>query len=182
MVFGLFRKKREDRVDALYAEMMAQARQPAFYTEFSVPDTFNGRFDMLLLHVILVLYRLKGEDEAARERGRLLSERFFTDMDLTLREMGTGDLTVPKKIQKMADAYFGRLTAYNQALDDTESDAALIDALDRNFFPEASNRDAATRLAGYVRLALGALGEASTDTVLAGKAKLPDPAVPPLEQ
>ena len=177
MVFGLFGKKNERLTDALYATIMAQARQPVFYTAHRVPDTFDGRFDVLVLHVVLVLYRLKDEDVAAREQGRHLAERFFTDMDRTLREMGVGDLSVPKKMKKMADAYFGRLNAYNDALDVCgENPVLLAEALDRNLFRDHSDIDAAAAIARYAAASKDTLAATPLETVLKGDLTFPDPA------
>lgn len=176
MILKLFGKRKNARINEIYAAIMAQARRPSFYADYRVPDTLDGRFDLLVLHVVLVLYRLKGEGDAAREEGRRLSERFFADMDATLREMGVGDLSVPKRIKKMADAYFGRLSAYNAALDGGEGSDVLETVLDRNLFPDRSDPVAADALAAYVRAAAAALETTDTESVLAGRAAFPDPA------
>ncbi|MBB4304808.1 cytochrome b pre-mRNA-processing protein 3 [Rhodobium orientis] len=177
MILGLFGGRKDTRIDGLYAAIMAQARQPSLYTDHEVPDTLNGRFELLLLHVILVLYRLKSEDAATREKGRQLSERFFTDMDGTLREMGVGDLSVPKKIKKMAKAYFGRLGAYDGALDhDADQPEDLVAVIDRNVFPDAANLGAAATLAAYVRATERALAATSVEDVLGARIAWPDPA------
>ncbi len=175
MILNLFGKRKSAQIEKVYARIVAQARQPSFYAEYRVPDTLDGRFDLLVLHVILVLYRLKGESDVAREQGRLLSERFFTDMDRTLREMGVGDLSVPKRIKKMADAYFGRLTAYNAALDGKEDAETLAAVLDRNIFPDHSDHAAADALATYVRAAIAELTAVDVATILSGGAEFPDP-------
>ena len=92
---------------------MAAARHPVAYAEWGVPDTLDGRFDMITLHTFLVLDRLKGEDRAFRQE---LVDEFFRDMDRSLREMGVGDLSVGKKVRKMAEVFYGRLAAYDKAL------------------------------------------------------------------
>ena len=95
MIFRLWtsRKDREDeaRVLAIYSAIVAQARQPVFYAGFGVPDTLEGRFEMLLVHAYLFVRRLKG-DPAAEETARQVIETMFDDMDRSLREIGVGDL------------------------------------------------------------------------------------------
>jgi cytochrome b pre-mRNA-processing protein 3 len=131
----LFGRKKPDPCDALYAAIVAAARQPKFYSEWKVPDTLDGRFDMMVLHVFLVIDRLRAFGAEANELKQALTDRFFAEMDSALREVGVGDLVVGKKVRKMAEAYFGRATAYAKAL--TEGNAAMQDALTRNVFAGA---------------------------------------------
>ena len=100
-------------VRPLYEAIVAAARHPVAYAEWGVPDTLDGRFDMITLHMFLVLDRLKGEDRAFRQE---LVDEFFRDMDRSLRELGVGDLSVGKKVRKMAEVFYGRLAAYDRAL------------------------------------------------------------------
>jgi len=140
-------------IEAIYGMIVAQARQPAFYTAFHVPDTVEGRFDMVLLHLWMVLRMLRrgpeGEDPAQR-----LFDRFCTDMDDNLREMGVGDLTVPKRMQKFGEAFYGRTAAYDAALE--AGHAELAASLNRNIFNEA-NAAGADRLAACVTETLARL-------------------------
>src|SRR3569832_138780 len=95
MIFPLFRRnQRPDTISALYGMIVAQARRPTFYSGYAVPDTVNGRFDLLLLHVALVVDRLMRE-EASRQTGQALFDLFCADIDDNLREMGVGVLSVP---------------------------------------------------------------------------------------
>lgn len=149
--------------ESLYTACVGQARQPWFYKDLGVPDTVDGRFDMVVLHVFLVLDRLRDAGGDA-ELQRLLQECLFADMDRSLREMGVGDLSVGKRVRDMASAYYGRLHAYEAALqDDVDADAALQEALQRNIWRGAhSGRDRLEAMAGYVlrqrsMLASGAL-------------------------
>ena len=97
----------------LYVTLVEQARAPLFYSEYEVPDTIDGRFDMIVLHVCLLCKRLRDIDtDASIELSRALMETFFADMDRSLREMGSTDTGVGKRIKKMSQAYFGRLQAY----------------------------------------------------------------------
>lgn len=149
MIFGLFKRRGDPVADPLYASIVAQARQPVFYLDFAVADTLDGRFDMIVLHLALVIARLKEGDEAARGAARDVAETFFADMDRSLREMGIADLKVPKKVREMANAFYGRLTAYEEALA-TEGADRLAEALNRNIYA-GENHPCAAALAGYVR-------------------------------
>src|SRR6202048_744644 len=103
--------------EAIYGMIVTQAREPLFYRDLGVPDTVNGRFDLLLLHLWMVLRRLKGT-EGGTELAQALFDRFCEDMDANLREMGVGDLAVPKRMQAFGEAFYGRAAAYDLALTD----------------------------------------------------------------
>ena len=118
----------------LYGAIVAAARQEKFYAQWDVPDTLDGRFDMIVLHMFFVLDRLKGESQKLRQQ---LTDVFFSDLDRTLREMGVGDLSVSKKIRPMAEAFAGRMQAYAFAIE--QGDAALVEALERNVYAGESN-------------------------------------------
>jgi cytochrome b pre-mRNA-processing protein 3 len=136
MIFQrLFGQKKPDPSDGLYATIVAAARQPKFYADWKVPDTIDGRFDMLVLHVFLAMDRLRSFGVEAAELRQALTDRFFAEMDSALREVGVGDLVVGKKVRKMAEAYFGRATAYTTAM--AAGHAEMRDALARNVFAEA---------------------------------------------
>lgn len=172
MVLGIFR--REDRRPfALYGAIVAQARQPAFYTDFGVADSLDGRFDMVVLHVVLATRRLRGT--AATEQ-QALFDLFISDMDRSLREMGVGDLTVPKRMKVMGAAFYGRLEAYGAALDARDA-AALAAAIARNLFPEAEAEAGAApaALAAYALAVEDALAATPLEAVLEGRLALPDP-------
>src|SRR3954452_11112994 len=97
MILKLFsRSPRSDSIAALYGAIVAQARAPVFYQIYGVPDTVNGRFEMIVLHAVLLLRRLGNEPEPTRELGQAIFDRFCQDMDANLREMGVGDLAVPR--------------------------------------------------------------------------------------
>jgi cytochrome b pre-mRNA-processing protein 3 len=151
MIFRLWtsRKDREDeaRVLAIYSAIVAQARQPVFYAGFGVPDTLEGRFEMLLVHAYLFVRRLKG-DPAAEETARQVIETMFDDMDRSLREIGVGDLSVGKKIKKMAQAFYGRAEAYDAGL---AEGGALDEAILRNVFGGEGNAAGAAAIASYMR-------------------------------
>jgi len=114
---SFFRPKVPDPVDLIYLEIVKKARQPGFYLDCAVPDTVEGRFEMILLHLGLLFHRLRDENDAARKAAQRVVEAFFRDMDRSLREMGIGDISVPKKMKKLGQAYNGRSIAYFKAVD-----------------------------------------------------------------
>jgi len=103
--------------EALYAAAAAQARLPGFYTALGVSDTREGRFELYSLHVILLMDRLKGQGEQADETGQFLMERYVRGLDDAFREMGVGDVGVAKKVKALAQAFYGRLKAYQEAFE-----------------------------------------------------------------
>lgn len=128
---------------------MAAARHPVLYAGWAVPDTLDGRFDMITLHTFLVLERLKGEAPDFRQA---LVDELFRDMDRSLREMGVGDLSVGKKVRKMAEVFYGRVAAYDAAL--VGPGEAFAPVLARNVFPESPSgpdEPGARHLAAFVQ-------------------------------
>lgn len=126
-----------ERAHALYITLVDQARNPFFYERGGVPDTLDGRFELIVLHLFLVLDRLKAEPTAEHERvGQELLEVFFDDMDRSLREIGVGDMGIGRRITRMADALYGRIGAYEQAIGEA---AATEDALRRNLYGTAQS-------------------------------------------
>ncbi len=125
---SLFGRK-PDAATRLYGAIVVAARQEKFYSEMAVPDTLDGRFDMIVLHMFMVLDRLRGDNDKFRQQ---LTDVFFNDLDRTLREMGVGDLSVSKKIRPMAEAFAGRIQAY--AIAAAKGDAEILAALQRNVY------------------------------------------------
>src|SRR4029077_480171 len=111
--------------------IVAQARSPEFYRGYGVPDTVEARLDMIMLHLVLVLRGWSGTRD-----GRRLFDRFCQDIDDNFREMGVGDLAVPKKMRRVAEAFYGRAKAYGAALAAADP-AALEAAVSRNVFGRA---------------------------------------------
>jgi cytochrome b pre-mRNA-processing protein 3 len=162
----LFRP-RSDRLALrpLYAAIVAEARDPAWYLD-GVPDTVDGRFDMLAALLALVLLRLEAEGEAAREDSVRLTETFIDDMDGSLRELGTGDLMVGKRVGKLMGALGGRLASFRGSLADP---AAFEASVRRNVFREAPPSDGAVRrVAARLLDRHAALAAAPVDRLLAG--------------
>ena len=110
----------------VYERIVAQARQPAFYADLGVPDTPEGRFEMLTLHLFLVLHRLKRERADAGALGQRLADHLVADLDANLREMGAGDLGVGRRVKRMAGALYGRIAAYEAGLDRGEAELKRI--------------------------------------------------------
>lgn len=146
-LFG--RKVSTNHAHALYGAVVARARDPKFYSDYGVPDTFDGRFEMLVTHLFLIHHRLKDEDANAREISQLVFDAFINDMDSALREAAVGDQTVPKRIAKMTQVFYGRTGAFEQALAEKNPIPALSSVIDRNLFPDGSAGKMAEKLAHY---------------------------------
>jgi cytochrome b pre-mRNA-processing protein 3 len=194
MIFKLFRQSTPPHsIRDLYGAIVAQARTPAFYSAYGVPDTVQGRFDLIVLHLVLVLARIGPQanaqgasaEGAARAIGQKLFDAFCRDLDDNLREMGVGDLTVPKKMRGFAEAFYGRQAAYLAALAATDRRELEI-ALARNIFGEATAGAGAVRLAAYVRAALAQFGEqdqgAFEAALLRGQIAFPKPETMPIAE
>lgn len=165
------RSKSPDPVATLYAAIVAQSRQPVFFAQWGVADTLTGRFDMLSVHMGLVLRRLRAGGGAQRRFAQALFDLFFKDMDRSLREAGVGDLSVPKRIERMGTLFYGLLAALTEALDAT----ALEGAVARNLL-NGEKGENAKNLSKYIaeqadrldRLALASLsaGHLHQETIL----------------
>ena len=167
MILSLFRKNTaSEPVYAVYSAIVSQSRQPHFYRDWGVPDTVTGRFDMISLHLALLFRRLRSEDARTKEFSQAVFDLFFKDMDRSLREMGVGDMAVPKKIQKMGNIFFGLLAALNVAIDSKDR-AALEAALSRNVLDGATPEQTAA-LADYVLAEDAALSRQSSQSISTG--------------
>lgn len=160
--------------EALHAAAVAQARRSEFYLPGGVSDSLEGRFELLAIHVWLILARLR-TDRGARRTSQALVDRFFSGLDDALRESGVGDLSVGKKVRGMAEAFYGRARAYDAALAAGDPLEALAKAIARNVFssPEAETGAA---LARYVHRAAAALASTPDARLRAGEAEFPEPA------
>jgi cytochrome b pre-mRNA-processing protein 3 len=173
-LFGRQRKANRTITDALYGEIVAAARQPAFYSEWNVPDTPLGRFEMLSVHVFLFLHRMRDEIGPAREVAQILTDEFFGDVEHSLRELGIGDLGVPKRMKKLARMFYGRTAAYADALERGDR-PALAAALARNVRPDTAEWPQADSLAGYVIAADKQLADQAIEAILGGTLHFPEP-------
>lgn len=168
--------------EAAYAAIVAQARQPAFYLRMGVPDDPAGRFRMIALHVILLMEALlddaagvRGPREAREALARALQERMFDELDASLREMGVSDLAVPKRMRRLADAFYAQHAALRQALAAAPPLPALRQALARHIYAETEDASGAGMLAGYVQEAWRGLAGLALQDVAAGHVPWPAP-------
>jgi cytochrome b pre-mRNA-processing protein 3 len=127
------RRRREKAAVSLYRALVTQSRQPVFFTDLGVADTLEGRFDLLILNAYLLVRRLgRIQTDEAREVSQATFDLMFADMDQNLRELGVTDTGVGKRVRRMAEAFYGRLAAYDKARD--EGQAAMAAALGRNLY------------------------------------------------
>jgi len=155
-------------IEQLYRACVASARRPFFYSDLQVPDTVDGRFDLLILHVLLVIDRLIDYPAETQQ----LFDILFADMDKNLREMGVSDVSIAKKMKPMLAAFYGRAKAYEEAL--KQGDAALAQVLRKNIYGKATPTDEdVVRLTAYVRSAHETLAVQNTQKLLNGTLSFP---------
>lgn len=164
---------RERLIETLHLRVNAAARRPGLYTGLGVPDTLEGRFECLILHVILVLRRLNRLPEPAADVAQDLVNSVFLQLDSSLRESGIGDFGVPKRMKKLGAAFYGRAEGYDAGLDAGDA-AALRGALARNVLGLAAPETAA-HLTAYVLAAAEALERADLDDLIGEGPRFPDP-------
>jgi cytochrome b pre-mRNA-processing protein 3 len=169
-MFGLsFLRKKPDIIAGLFADVVAAARHPGAYRDLGVADDFEGRFERLVLVVVLVLRRLNALPAPADRVGQELVDRLFAHLDDGLRRSGVGDLSVGKKMKKLAQAFYGRAKAYTDALDGAD-EPTLRDALARNLFGSAmSADDVPAGILAEIRSLNAALEMSDLDALLAGQ-------------
>ncbi|MGQ0526639.1 MAG: ubiquinol-cytochrome C chaperone family protein [Alphaproteobacteria bacterium] len=149
---------------------MAHVRAPAFYENMQVPDNFTGRFDLLLVHLFLIIRRGLGN----RAFNQTLFDTMFADMDQTLREQGVGDMGVPKHMKRMMKAFNGRMHAYQDSFEDADS---FRDILRRNLYgtvPDVSG-EALNAMMSYLKKTDCALQAKDPQEIAAGDIPLPKP-------
>lgn len=162
-----------EAAERAYQRVVAQARQPMLFAEFGVPDTLDGRFELICLHAFLYLHRLKSEPGSTAVC-QAFFDRMFADMDRGLREMGTGDLSVGRHVKRMAQGFYGRIRAYQEGLE--RGDGALSAALARNLFGTVGELAAVIDLVGdYVYRAASQLEGQPGDELLDGDVRFPPP-------
>ncbi len=171
MVFRFFsRSNPVPSVELVYGDIVAAARLPRIYSIMGAPDTVMGRFDTLALHLVLVLRRLRALPPPAESLAQELVDRFFADLDSALREIGIGDVSVPKKIKKLGQAFYGRAEAYEKALAEDAPADALEQALARNILDRPDEPLLATVLAQHVRGLVQRMGSMDLERFLTGSA------------
>ena len=170
--FNHFRKPRiapPGTIEGIYGMIVTRAREPLFYRDLGVPDTVNGRFDLLLMHLWLVLRRLKSVGSGTA-LSQALFDHFCADMDDNLREMGVGDQAVPKRMRAFGEAFYGRTAAYDMAL--TEGREAFAQALCKNVLDD-ERIEKARELAAYAEAAMADLAQLDDATLLRGAWRFP---------
>ncbi len=174
MLRSLFsRREHQAPVLAAYHRIVEQSRDPTFFLDFAVPDTLDGRFEVLAIHAFLVLHRLKGASAEAAEFAQRLFDAMFADLDRSLRELGAGDLGVGRRVKAMATGFYGRVAAYERGLSDPE---ALESALRRNLYGTLAGTDLPlAAMARYLRHQAALLAEQPLAKLLAGEIAFSSP-------
>jgi cytochrome b pre-mRNA-processing protein 3 len=151
----------------------AKGRDPALYTRLDAPDTVEGRFEVLTLHVVLLIGRLRAEGGEGAEAGQDLFDAYLSDLDGALREMGVGDLSVGRRMKALAQAFYGRAKGYDEAFAALPDRAPLEAVIARTLLAGASTTDPGP-LAAYAARARQALATCQIGDLLAGAAPWPD--------
>ena len=158
---------------ALYRAAADKARDPAFYRDAHAPDTVEGRFELYMIHVILLALRLRGQGRAAAETSQVTFDAFLRGLDDAMREMGVGDLSVGKKMRKLGEAFYGRAKRYDALIDDPDGLSALVR---RTLYADLESDDAeqgAQAVAAYARRAHADLAAQPLQRLLEGEAHFP---------
>ena len=165
----LFRKSGpSQKIHDIYQIIVNQARQPQLYTDFGVPDTVDGRFEMVTLHAFLVIRRLKGVSESSSDAAQALFDLMFEDMDVSLREMGAGDMGIGKRVKAMVQAFYGRIASYEEGL--AGGAKTLEESLIRNVYGTVEPaEDAVAMLAEYLSAQAAYMTTLDLDDVEGGK-------------
>ncbi|CAN5250636.1 ubiquinol-cytochrome C chaperone family protein [soil metagenome] len=156
---------------ALYAAAVAQARQSAFYAELGAADTPEGRFELYTVHVVLLVRRLKGQGAQADETAQALFDAYVGGLDIALRELGTGDLSMGKKMKKLGQAFYGRLKHYDAAFASLPDQAELTALAERTLV--GGDQANAAPFVDYALRAERLLAGSVTADLLAGHAAWP---------
>ena len=164
-MLGWGQRRQQVTSEVLYGNAVEMARDPSFFTDHGVADTVDGRFDALALVVGLIMRRLKDCGEEGQELSQQLFDSMFADMDLSLREMGAGDIGVAKRVRVMAEAFMGRLDAYASALDSGDR-VALSAALQRNLL--RGDGEVGEAMIDFVMHLEKHIAELDTETLLRG--------------
>ncbi len=175
MIFARWRARRASNslIEQLRGEIMAAARRPALYEALEAPDRVDGRFELLTLHVGLVLRRLVAIGGLGEDIAQDLVNNVFLHFDDTLREQALSDIAVSKRLKTMKEAFYGRNAAYAAALD-SGSRAALAAALARNVYGARDGAARAAALADYVASVDAALAETPLDDFATGRFRFPE--------
>jgi cytochrome b pre-mRNA-processing protein 3 len=168
----MFFKPRRQAVQRLYEAVLAQARTPQFFGSGRAPDTIDGRFEVLALHLALVIRRLRADGKKGTALAQDLFDVFVRDMDANLRELGASDSRFGNKMRHIIESFYGRAKAYSDALQ-AEDEGALRDALIRNLFDGVAQPDELDRMVAYCRAAVASLAAGDPEAWLAGADPFP---------
>ena len=175
MLISLSRRKPfRDAAAAAFAQIVEQARQPVFFAAYGVPDTLDGRFELICLHAFCYLHRMRAERPPAAALSQALFDTMFADLDRSMRELGVGDLSVGKHVKRMARSFYGRIRAYQEGID--SGDAVLGAALTRNLY--GTRRDPVAAIGAmteYVRRVVAELDRQEAAELLVGRIRFPNP-------
>ena len=164
-MFGLFRRRgSEDVVARLHDAVVERSRDPAFYGDDALPDTVEGRFESLALHALLVLRRLRQLPDPAADVGQDFVDRVFAHLEIALRELGVGDFGVPKRMKKIAGAFYDRTRLYDPLLDARDAEALAKEVA----FHLGLEPDRLGSLASYAVASEAVLSELDLDAILEG--------------
>jgi cytochrome b pre-mRNA-processing protein 3 len=166
-------RSKDPHADDLYGAIVARARLPVFYQSFGVPDTLEGRFVVLSLHLFAVLHRLKDGGTEAAAMAQALADRFTADMETVLRELGVGDLAIPKRVRTLIASGAGLLQSYEIALEEgADALETTIAASLPGDVPAA--KAASARLTPYVLDVLRGLESEPLQDLCAGTLRFPE--------
>lgn len=167
------RSARREAAEKIYDAVVSQSRNPVFYVRCGVPDTLSGRFDMLVIHMFVVMQNLKGDREGEL-LGREIVEAFVREMDSMVRDLGVPDMQVPNEVRKIASLFYGQLIVYREAMD-KRNRAALADAVWKSFQSgDETSNVAATELADYILQATKNTKELPLNMLLQGQLNFPE--------
>jgi cytochrome b pre-mRNA-processing protein 3 len=175
MIFAMFKRSGNQRViERLHGDIVAAVRQPSLYADYGVDDTFDARYEVLILCATLLVRRLALSPSPGPEVSQELTDRIFSELDAAMREMGVGDLAVPKRIKKLAAAFLGRRKAYDAALS-AASTEQMAASLSRNVYglEPAEGAARAARLARYAFAVEAAFSAAPLEIFVKGSAPFP---------
>ncbi len=168
---GFGRGARRERLGfTLYTASVAAARDPYLFTVVGVPDTLDGRFDVVGIYAFLAIQRLKREPEPGPALAQAVFDAMFSDMDINLRELGVSDMSIGKRVRAMWEAFHGRALAYSQAME-AEDLPALEAALIRNIWrgAEPPSEGAGAALVRLVLAQEACLATQTMDALSAGE-------------
>jgi cytochrome b pre-mRNA-processing protein 3 len=172
VLFSARRRGEREAAARIYAACRDAARRPALYLAYGVPDTLQGRFEMVAFALFPVLNRLMHEPGDDPALARLVSESLVEDMDAVFREMGVSDPAVPKRMKALYSSFAGRITAYREALGGGEE--ALTEAVARNVFPDGPSDEHAAALGAYLKTATQAIAAADIAVIRRGEIPFPE--------